>query len=50
MSDYEMFELGRVVLQCGLTDGWYLVRTWGAHRQIHHPTKLGTVTEMKVDK
>ena len=25
-------------------DGWFLVRTRGAHRQFHHPTKPGTVT------
>jgi len=26
------------------TDGWYLVRTRGDHRQFHHPIKPGTVT------
>lgn len=26
------------------TDGWYLVRTRGSHRQFKHPTKSGTVT------
>ena len=26
------------------TDGWFLVRTKGSHRQYHHPSKLGTVT------
>lgn len=26
------------------SDGWYLVRTRGSHRQFKHPTKLGTVT------
>jgi len=26
------------------SDGWYLVRTKGSHRQFHHPTKPGTVT------
>jgi len=25
-------------------DGWYLVRTWGDHRQYKHPTKPGLVT------
>jgi predicted RNA binding protein YcfA (HicA-like mRNA interferase family) len=25
-------------------DGWYLARTRGSHRQLKHPTKLGTVT------
>lgn len=25
-------------------DGWFLVRTRGSHRQLHHPTKPGTVT------
>jgi predicted RNA binding protein YcfA (HicA-like mRNA interferase family) len=25
-------------------DGWVWVRTRGAHRQFHHPTKPGTVT------
>ena len=25
-------------------DGWYRVRTTGAHRQYKHPTKRGTVT------
>jgi len=25
-------------------DGWYLVRTKGSHRQLHHPSKSGTVT------
>ena len=26
------------------SDGWYLVRTKGSHRQFHHPSKSGTVT------
>jgi predicted RNA binding protein YcfA (HicA-like mRNA interferase family) len=26
------------------SDGWFLVRTKGSHRQFHHPTKKGTVT------
>lgn len=25
-------------------DGWFLVRQRGSHRQLHHATKLGTVT------
>jgi predicted RNA binding protein YcfA (HicA-like mRNA interferase family) len=25
-------------------DGWYVVRQKGSHRQLHHPTKSGTVT------
>ena len=25
-------------------DGWLVVRQRGSHRQLHHPTKLGTVT------
>lgn len=25
-------------------DGWYVVRVSGSHRQLHHPTKKGTVT------
>ena len=25
-------------------DGWFLVRQRGSHRQLHHPTKPGTVT------
>jgi predicted RNA binding protein YcfA (HicA-like mRNA interferase family) len=25
-------------------DGWYQVRQKGSHRQLHHPTKQGTVT------
>lgn len=26
------------------SDGWFLVRTRGSHRQFHHSTKPGTVT------
>ena len=26
------------------SDGWFLVRTKGSHRQYHHPGKSGTVT------
>ncbi|BAZ27637.1 hypothetical protein NIES4074_00640 [Cylindrospermum sp. NIES-4074] len=26
------------------TDGWYLARTKGSHRQFKHPDKTGTVT------
>ena len=26
------------------TDGWYLARTRGSHRQYKHPVKLGLVT------
>lgn len=25
-------------------DGWVIVRQRGSHRQLHHPTKKGTVT------
>ncbi|MBK7956274.1 MAG: type II toxin-antitoxin system HicA family toxin [Candidatus Accumulibacter sp.] len=25
-------------------DGWLLARQRGSHRQLHHPTKTGTVT------
>ena len=25
-------------------DGWVMVRQRGSHRQLHHPTKPGTVT------
>jgi predicted RNA binding protein YcfA (HicA-like mRNA interferase family) len=25
-------------------DGWAVVRQTGSHRQLHHPTKPGTVT------
>jgi predicted RNA binding protein YcfA (HicA-like mRNA interferase family) len=26
------------------SDGWVIVRMRGSHRQLHHPTKPGTVT------
>lgn len=26
------------------SDGWFLVRMRGSHRQFHHATKTGTVT------
>ena len=26
------------------SDGWYLARTRGSHRQYKHPTKLGLIT------
>jgi predicted RNA binding protein YcfA (HicA-like mRNA interferase family) len=26
------------------SDGWFIVRTRGSHRQYRHPTKLGKVT------
>ncbi len=26
------------------SDGWYLARTKGSHRQYNHPNKFGTVT------
>ena len=34
----------RDVLKTLETDGWVIVRTKGSHRQLKHPTKLGTVT------
>ena len=34
----------RELLKMIETDGWYLVRTRGDHRQFHYPTKPGTVT------
>ena len=34
----------REVLALLESDGWYLVRTRGSHRQFKHPTKPGTVT------
>lgn len=27
-----------------IQDGWVQVRSKGSHRQLHHPTKPGTVT------
>jgi predicted RNA binding protein YcfA (HicA-like mRNA interferase family) len=32
------------VLSLLQSDGWYLARTRGSHRQYKHPTKTGTVT------
>jgi len=32
------------------TDGWYLVRTKGSHRQFHHPVKKGTTTAAGTSK
>lgn len=32
------------VIQTLETDGWYLARTRGNHRQYKHPSKSGTVT------
>lgn len=32
------------VLRALLADGWVIVRQKGSHRQLHHPTKSGTVT------
>jgi predicted RNA binding protein YcfA (HicA-like mRNA interferase family) len=26
------------------SDGWWIERTRGSHRQLHHPTKPGTLT------
>ncbi len=34
----------RDVIKMIESDGWYLVRTKGSHRQFHHPSKSGTVT------
>jgi predicted RNA binding protein YcfA (HicA-like mRNA interferase family) len=34
----------REVISLVEADGWYLVRTRGAHRQYKHPTKLALVT------
>jgi predicted RNA binding protein YcfA (HicA-like mRNA interferase family) len=34
----------RDVLKTLEGDGWTIVRTKGSHRQLKHPTKLGTVT------
>lgn len=34
----------REILELLETDGWYLARTRGSHRQYKHPTKPGTVT------
>ncbi|MBQ7517221.1 MAG: type II toxin-antitoxin system HicA family toxin [Bacteroidales bacterium] len=34
----------RQVLNLLKQDGWFIVRTRGDHRQLHHPVKSGTVT------
>ena len=34
----------RHVLRLLRRDGWRVVRVRGSHRQLHHPTKPGTVT------
>ena len=34
----------RDVLKTLEADGWVIVRTKGSHRQLKHPTKLGTAT------
>ncbi|OAI41865.1 hypothetical protein AYO40_02130 [Planctomycetaceae bacterium SCGC AG-212-D15] len=34
----------RDILKMLKNDGWFLVRKRGSHRQLHHPTKPGTVT------
>lgn len=34
----------REVIRILETDGWYLARTKGSHRQFKHPDKAGTVT------
>ncbi len=34
----------RDVLRMIESDGWFLIRTTGSHRQFHHPIKPGTVT------
>ncbi len=34
----------RDAIQLIETDGWYLARTRGSHRQYKHPVKLGLVT------
>lgn len=34
----------REVLKKLRADGWVIVRQTGSHRQLHHPTKPGTVT------
>jgi predicted RNA binding protein YcfA (HicA-like mRNA interferase family) len=34
----------RDVIKLIESDGWYLVRTKGSHRQFKHPQKPGTVT------
>jgi predicted RNA binding protein YcfA (HicA-like mRNA interferase family) len=32
------------VLKILISDGWYVVRTKGSHRQLRHPSKKCTVT------
>ncbi len=34
----------REVLKLLRKDGWFVDRQRGSHRQLHHPTKPGTVT------
>jgi predicted RNA binding protein YcfA (HicA-like mRNA interferase family) len=34
----------REILKRLRQDGWVIVRQKGSHRQLHHPTKPGTVT------
>ena len=34
----------RDVLKRLKADGWFVARTRGSHRQLHHPSKPGTVT------
>jgi predicted RNA binding protein YcfA (HicA-like mRNA interferase family) len=34
----------RELLKILKNDGWLIERTRGSHRQLHHPTKPGTVT------
>jgi predicted RNA binding protein YcfA (HicA-like mRNA interferase family) len=34
----------RLLLKILENDGWAIERTRGSHRQLHHPTKPGTVT------
>ena len=34
----------REILKMLRKDGWFVVRQTGSHRQMHHPTKPGTVT------
>ncbi len=34
----------RELLKLLKQDGWVIARTRGDHRQLHHPTKPGTVT------
>jgi predicted RNA binding protein YcfA (HicA-like mRNA interferase family) len=34
----------REIIKVIESDGWYLVRTKGDHRQFHHSSKPGTVT------